>query len=260
MHVIKHVEDTFLICAWRAINTKGSMKLGILNATTPADEAVFNMPELQNFQTFFDQVAHQLTLIEYRITEGEWPTDLDACDAYLITGSPQGVYDPDPWIPALADFLCRSYAAGKRLVGICFGHQMLAHTLGGYAEKAAGGWGMGLRRFDIVNTPSWMEPPLPQGQLYFCHQDQVVRLPAAAQRLAGDAFCPNAIFAIGNQVLGIQGHPEFSTEFMALLIETLGDKAGAAVATQAAASLDEGTPHGVIVARWVVNFLQAQDA
>lgn len=252
--------DDFLVCTGTEIHAKGSMKLGILNATTPADEAVFNMPERQNFQTFFDQVAHDLTLVEYRVTEGEWPTDLHVCDAYLVTGSPQGVYDPDPWIPPLADFLRCGYAAGKKLVGICFGHQLLAHALGGHAEKATGGWGMGLRRFEIVATPPWMAPTLTQGQLYFCHQDQVVRLPAAAQRLAGDAFCPNAIFAIGDQVLGIQGHPEFSTEFMALLIDALGDKAGNAVAARAAASLHEGAPHGALVAQWVVNFLQAQTA
>lgn len=234
----------------------GTMQLGILNATTPADEAVFNMPERQNFQRFFDQVAHNLTLVEYRVTEGEFPADLHACDAYLVTGSPQGVYDPEPWIPPLADFLRSSYAAGKRLVGICFGHQLLAHTLGGHAEKAANGWGMGLRRFEIVATPSWMAPALPQGQLYFCHQDQVTRLPPAAQRLAGDAFCPNAIFAIGDQVLGIQGHPEFSTNFMALLIDALGEQAGTTVAARAAASLRDGAPHGAIVAQWVVNFLQ----
>lgn len=232
------------------------MKLGILNANTPADEALFQMPEMNNFQAFFAQVPHTLTLVEYRITEGDFPPTVTACDAYLVTGSPQGVYDAAPWIGALADFLRQSYAAGQRLVGICFGHQMLAHTLGGHAEKAAVGWGMGLHRFTMEDTPGWMTPALTQGQLYFCHQDQVMRLPADAQRLAGNAFCPNTIFAIGDQVLGIQGHPEFSTAFMATLIEALGEQAGATVAAQAAASLQTGAPDGAIVAQWVVNFLQ----
>lgn len=232
------------------------MKLGILNATTPAEEAHFQMPELANFQRFFAQTSHNLTLVEYRITEGDFPPTVTACDAYLVTGSPQGVYDPDPWIATLADFLRHSFAAGRKLVGICFGHQMLAHALGGHAEKAAAGWGMGLRRFAIAATPPWMMPAPPQGQLYFCHQDQVVRLPAGAQRLAGDAFCPNTIFVIGDQVLGIQGHPEFSTAFMARLIDALGEQAGATVAAQAAASLQSGAPDGAVVAQWVVNFLQ----
>ncbi len=232
------------------------MKLGILNATTPADEAAFALPEIKNFQAFFDAIPHQLTLIEYRVTQGEYPPHLHACDAYLITGSPQGVYDPDPWIAVLADFIRRSYAAGQKLVGICFGHQLLAHSLGGYTEKSEYGWGMGLRRFAIHAAPPWLDPPLDQGQLYFCHQDQVVRLPAAAQRLASHATCPNAMFVMGNQVLGIQGHPEFSPTYMAELIDILAPTAGQSIATQAAASLQTGAPHATTVAHWVVNFLQ----
>lgn len=232
------------------------MRLGILNATTPADEELFATREIENFQVFFDQVPHALCLTEYRVTEGKFPQALQECDAYLLTGSPQGVYDPDPWIPQLADFLQQSYAAGQKLVGICFGHQMLAHTLGGHTEKSEKGWGMGLRSFDIHTTPEWMEPPLRTGQLYFCHQDQVMRLPAQAGSVAGNAFCPHAIFAIGAQVLGIQGHPEFSDAYMALLIDVLGPIAGAAAVDQAAASLDAGKPDATTVAQWIVNFLQ----
>jgi len=232
------------------------MKLGILNATTPEDEASFALPEIENFQAFFDAIPHQLTLIEYRVTQGEYPSDLHACDAYLITGSPQGVYDPDPWIPALADFIRRSYAAGRKLVGICFGHQLLAHTLGGHTEKSTHGWGMGLRCFDILAAPAWMNPPLAQGQLYFCHQDQVLRLPTQAQRLASNPACPNAIFVIGDRVLGIQGHPEFSATYMATLIGMLAPTAGDVVAAQARASLQTGDPDATTVAQWVVNFLQ----
>lgn len=232
------------------------MKLGILNATTPADEAIFAQRELDNFRAFFAQIPHRLQLFEYRVTEGDFPADLHACDAYLVTGSPQGVYDADPWISELAAFLCRSYAAGQKLVGICFGHQLLAHSLGGRAEKSVNGWGMGLRQFAIHATPPWMTPALSTGQLYFCHQDQVVCLPTQAKQIAGDAFCPNTIFVMGNQVLGIQGHPEFSAAFMATLITALGPAAGATVATKAAATLPAGAPDAAIVAQWIVNFLE----
>lgn len=232
------------------------MKLGMLNATTPADEATFALPEIKNFQAFFDSVPHQLTLIEYRVTQGEYPAALHACDAYLITGSPQGVYDQEPWIATLADFIRRSYTAGQKLVGICFGHQLLAHTLGGHTEKSSHGWGMGLRPFDILTAPPWMNPPLTQGQLYFCHQDQVVRLPPLAHRVASHATCPNAIFVIGDQVLGIQGHPEFSPAYMASLITMLTPTVGALVAQRATSSLETGAPDAMVVANWVVNFLQ----
>ncbi|MEZ4864000.1 MAG: hypothetical protein R3C14_21960 [Caldilineaceae bacterium] len=231
------------------------MKLGILNATKPQDEAAFQLWELANFQAFFDRIPHNCELIEYRVTEGEFPVST-ACDAYLITGSPQGVYDPEPWIAELATCIRGLYVAEKRLVGICFGHQMLAHTLGGHTEKSAKGWGMGLRRFTITAIQPWMDPRLETGQLYFCHQDQVARLPENAQRLAGNAFCPNAIFTIGKQVLGIQGHPEFSEEYMRALITELAPVAGAEVTLAAAATLAEGAPDDQIMARWIINFIK----
>ena len=232
------------------------MRLGILNTVTPADELTFGLREFDSFQKFLGQVSHELTLVEFRVTEGELPSEQTTCDAYLVTGSPAGVYDPEPWIAPLAEFLRQRYAAGQKLVGICFGHQLLAHALGGHAEKSAKGWGMGLRRFTLSRQRPWMVPAIEQGQLYFCHQDQVVRLPAQAEPLGGDAFCPNTIFTIGDQVLGIQGHPEFTAPVMQQLIEQLAAKAGDTVATQAHASLASGEADNRLVAQWVINFLE----
>lgn len=232
------------------------MRLGILNAITPEEEAGINAVEREQFGAFFALAPHELEFIEYRITEGEFPETPTACDAYLLTGSPQGVYDNVPWMPQLAEFIRACYAAQQKMVGICFGHQMLAHTLGGHAQKAEQGWGMGLRKFELLAQQPWMDPPLAQGQLYFCHQDQVVQLPPTAERLAGDAFCPNTIFAIGDRVLGIQGHPEFSEAFMQSLIHYLQPHVGDTVAGKAEASLAKGQADNAIIAHWVINFLK----
>lgn len=232
------------------------MRIGILNAITPAEETTIQTTEWDSFRTFFGLTPHELTLVEYRITEGEFPPTLTECDAYLITGSPQGVYDSAPWLPKLAEFIWACYTSQKKLVGICFGHQMLAHTLGGHAQKADQGWGMGLRKFDVLCNQPWMEPPLAQGALYFCHQDQVVKLPAGAERLAGDDFCPNTMFAIGQQVLGIQGHPEFTQSFMHGLIQQLQPQVGSEIAQKAAASLANEPADNAVIAHWVTNFLK----
>jgi len=232
------------------------MRLGILNAITPAEETTIKTTEWDSFRAFFGLTPHELAFVEYRITEGEFPQTLIECDAYLITGSPQGVYDSAPWLPKLAEFIWDCYAAQKKMVGICFGHQMLAHTLGGHAQKADQGWGMGLRKFDILTSAPWMEPPLTQGALYFCHQDQVVKLPAGAERLAGDDFCPNAMFAIRQQVLGIQGHPEFTRSFMHSLIHYLQPRVGHEIAQKAEASLAGDPADNAVIAHWVANFLK----
>ena len=81
---------------------------------------------------------------------GELPATLDACDAYLCTGSRASVYDEAGWIHALKDFVRQAYAAGKPFVGICFGHQMLAEALGGKTSKAPQGWGAGIHTVEVV--------------------------------------------------------------------------------------------------------------
>ncbi len=191
----------------------------------------------------------------YDVAGGQFPDPLDACDAYLITGSPKGVYDADVWIAELAAFIRDAYQAGKKLVGICFGHQILAHALGGHSGRSDKGWGLGLKTFDINMKKSWMTPGLAQCSLYFVHQDQVVRLLPGADLLGGNAFCPNLLFAIDDRVLGIQGHPEFSVAMMKDVLEARKDNLGKQVYQAAMRSMDNGKPDNRLMAQWVANFL-----
>ncbi|MEM7133653.1 MAG: GMP synthase [Chloroflexota bacterium] len=231
------------------------MQLGILNACTPQDEEEFQAEEFQNFDQFFALADHGMTLIEYRITEGEFPRTTDECDAYLITGSPKGVYDDEGWIGQLGDFIRDSYLDGKKLVGICFGHQMLAHSLGGHTEKSSKGWGIGPNTVEIAKLQPWMAPRLPQGNFYFCHQDQVMRLPEGAIQLAGNAFCPNGMFIVGKQVLGLQAHPEFTANVMHRAIELLRPMVEEEQSNIAEVRTSERQVDNEIMAQWIVNFL-----
>lgn len=237
------------------------MNLGILNACTPADEAEFGSREFPSFETFFAQTAHTLTLVEYRITEGEFPTTPDECDAYLITGSPKGVYDDEPWIAQLQQFIRDAYNHRRKLVGICFGHQILAHALGGHAEKSEKGWGAGRQVVNLLAQRPWMQPPLPTGGFYFCHQDQVKVLPAAAQRLAGNDFCPNGMFVIGDEgvdrVFGLQAHPEFTPAMMDNALTWLETQVDHKLVAQAAARTYGHTVDNAVMAQWIGNFLTA---
>lgn len=233
------------------------MKLGVLNACTPAEEVEFDGSEFESFRHFFNLIEHNLELIEYRITEGEFPA-VDECDAYLITGSPKGVYDNEPWIAELADFIHAVRAQETKLVGVCFGHQMLAHTLGGHAEKSTKGWGIGLREIEIAPSQPWMRPLLPTGHFHFCHQDQVITLPPNAQRLAGNAFCPNGMFVIGDRVLGLQAHPEITHNAMDRTIEWLEPYVEGEVLQEAASTLEEGRADSAIMAHWIANFLESE--
>lgn len=236
------------------------MKLGILNACSPKDEEEFGTTEFQSFQAFLAQAQHKLTLTEYRITEGDFPVSPDTCDAYLITGSPKGVYDEERWIGQLQEFIRAAYAARRKLVGICFGHQILAHALGGMAAKSEKGWGIGRHVVDIAAEREWMQPALPTGGFYFCHQDQVTELPAAAERLAGNSFCPNGMFVIGedgkgDRVFGLQAHPEFTPEVMGKAMTWLKTQTAPDVVAQAEVRTLGHAVDNAVMAQWIVNFL-----
>lgn len=151
-------------------------------------------------------------LVTYATHAGELPARVDACAAWVISGSRAGVYDALPWIPPLMDFVRTAYAARLPLLGICFGHQLLAAALGGRTERAPSGWGLGNVALQL--RMGARPPPRESLDLYMAHQDQVVALPPGAVWLAEAPHCQHAMFALDGHVLGLQPHPEFTTDFM----------------------------------------------
>ncbi|MDG2277963.1 MAG: amidotransferase [Pseudomonadales bacterium] len=186
----------------------------------------------------------------------ESPSRTD-CDAYLITGSRHSVYDELPWIPALVDFLREVLAAKKKILGVCFGHQLMAHFFGGEVKPADAGWAVGVHCSD-VDQQTWMVGAEKSVRLLSSHKDQVLHLPDGAQVYASNAFCPIAGFTIGNQVWTIQGHPEFLPDYAHSLMTFRRKILGEAVYAQGLASLSEVTD-AALVAEWMMNFV-AQDS
>lgn len=198
----------------------------------------------------------RLTTIEAH--QGQLPTSVTDWDAYLITGSYAGVYEKLPWINKLSQFTRKAYETGVPLVGICFGHQLLAHALGGKVQKAEVGWGLGVMETVISRHYSWMgqdhEPSVVE--LIYMHQDQVMSLPASATTFASTEICPYAGFTLGPKALALQGHPEFTPQLTERLIRELWDKFPEQQAAAALDSLSQATDH-VRVAGWVAQFLQS---
>lgn len=232
------------------------MKLGILNAIHPQKSQInWGGSPVTTYIHFIESASDTFQYAGYEVAQGELPTSPEACDAYIISGSPRGVYDQDPWIPELSQFIRDSYSAGKKLVGICFGHQILAHALGGHAEKSEKGWGLGLSTFNITKSKPWMTDEPQQCTLYFAHQDQVMRPPPEAEILGGNDFCPFAFYTIDNRVFAIQGHPEFSRGIMEDILARAEGTVDPQRRQAAIQSLNNGTPDNSLVAKWVVNFL-----
>lgn len=235
------------------------MKIAILNAIDPSKSQVnWGGSPIDAYIRFLQSAPNDFRFTGYTVALGEFPADANLYDGYVITGSPSGAYETDAWILALMDFIRQAYKLGKKLVGICFGHQIIAQALGGHVEKSAKGWGLGLKPFAVTGNKSWMNEPVTACSLYFVHQDQVLDLPPQAEHLAGNEFCPNVMYAIGEQVLGVQGHPEFTPEIMEGILASRSDALKATEVFQTAVtSLANGRPDNSRFAHWIVNFLQA---
>ncbi|KZZ00981.1 hypothetical protein A3744_28815, partial [Oleiphilus sp. HI0073] len=182
------------------------MKIGILDCDEIAPELVDDYP---NYASMFCDLLAKTTLaaeqpefIRYKACHGELPSNVSDCDAYLISGSKTGVYDEVEWREPLRILVQNIYDAGIRVVGICFGHQLLADVLGGKAEKSNKGWGIGAIEHKKQGVDGPFEDMPESLTLLFSHQDQVTQLPQGAARIYGSEFCENGAFYIPGKVLG----------------------------------------------------------
>ena len=209
------------------------------------------------FAALFDRHASQITLQPFDVCNGEFPPSLDACEAYLTTGSRFSAYDDVDWIHALKNFVRRIHEAKKPFVGVCFGHQILAEALGGEVAKAESGWGVGVHNIEIIKSEFWMRPERSSCELQYMHQDQVTRLPEDGVIIGRSEHCPVAMFRAGDSTLGIQAHPEFTKAYSEALLLDRVERIGEAHVKAALASLDQTTDESV-VARWIVEFLEGR--
>ncbi len=190
----------------------------------------------------------------FDVTAGQYPADPEAYAAYVITGSSAGVYDPLPWIAPLEDFLRRVRGRAK-LVGICFGHQIMAQAFGGTVRRSEKGTAHGLHHYAVTAPEPWMDGAASIA-IAVSHQDQVIDPPAEARVLGGSAFTPNGVLAYGADAVSFQCHPEFEPAFAAALIELRrASFADPAEADALIASL-QGDNDRSRVADWIRAFLQ----
>jgi GMP synthase-like glutamine amidotransferase len=188
------------------------MLIGILQ-TGHAPDAL--RPTHGDYPDLFEQLLkdRDLTFRTWPVVDGDFPEGPHAAQGWLITGSRHGAYEDHPWIPPLETLIRDIHAEGVPMVGICFGHQIIAQALGGKVEKFPGGWSVGRTEYDwggeTVALNAW-------------HQDQVTERPEGAKVVASSPFCENAGLVYGDRILTVQAHPEFHGPFLRDLIEKRG--------------------------------------
>jgi GMP synthase (glutamine-hydrolysing) len=231
------------------------MKLGILICDQVHDQL---QPEFGDypamFQGIIEQVNPQIELQFFSAVDRQLPSDIDVCDVYMTSGSRWGVNDDSLWIRELEQFIRRLYDGDKGFVGICFGHQLIATSLGGRVGKSGKGWGVGIYRSGSIIEKSWMSPFKDTLNVVVSHQDQIVELPAQTEVLASNEFCPYSMIQVNDHFLGIQGHPEFSRGYSLALMNSRKDRIPASVITQGTASLSHVADDQLSMG-WLLNFL-----
>ncbi|MEM1111695.1 MAG: type 1 glutamine amidotransferase [Pseudomonadota bacterium] len=232
------------------------MKLGLLDAVPPEYEGVTDKSDPEYFRELFGAAVDDTAKMPaYVASAGELPAELDECDAYLITGSPRSVYEDVVWIHQLQDFVQRCFDAGKPLVGICFGHQLIAQALGGKVQHAEQGWLLGLNAIQVREQMSWMSSYQQDCALYYFNHDQVVELPPGATLLAGSDLCPNGMYTIGSKVLSLQPHPEHVRASIVAFLHEIRDRLTPEEFSKAEDSLDQGAPDAALFGAWIWQFL-----
>jgi len=234
------------------------MKLTILEtgrAPGPLADIYPRYPEMVS--ALLSRVDDGMTFETVSLWDGASPPPAEGLEAVLITGSPFGVYDSPPWIEPLRQFIREARDRRLPMVGICFGHQIIADSLGGAVRKSEKGWGVGRHTYSIIEQAPWMRDAGDSFSLVASHQDQVIVPPPGARTLARSAHTDHAMLSWTDApVLTLQGHPEFSDSFAAALYNA---RRGAALSddmTDAAIESLGQADDNDMVAEWIAGFLR----
>lgn len=231
------------------------MRLAILETDVLRDEL---RPRYEGygrmFVELFERIGSGWEMEIFSVIRGEYPESFHRYDAFLVTGSQHDAFDDADWILRLKTYLHTLYRQAVPLVGICFGHQLLAHALGGKADRAEGGWGLGVMTFQVQTPAPFLDSEEPV-KLIMSHRDQVLKIPENTHLLLSNDFCPFAAFYRPDRLLALQGHPEFGVDYARALLAFRADQISPTQRAQVEASF-EVAHQGERVGLWIKRFLE----
>lgn len=214
-----------------------------------------NYPEM--FANLFFKLSVVVDFDIFDVTVKEYPQDYDIYDGFIITGSKATAFDNLDWIRKLKQEIVKLYEKNMKIIGICFGHQILAQALGGKVARGPDGFAVGVRNVEILHQKPWMSPHHHYLSLLFYHQDMVVELPKDAELISTSDYCKVQMFCINNHILGIQAHPEMLKVHNHALIKEYQDDIKSEF--QHALESLRIRDNSLIMAHWMANFFEYKD-
>ncbi|GGK58712.1 glutamine amidotransferase-related protein [Amphritea balenae] len=238
------------------------MKIGILATGITPDEL---LGQHGSYADMFVQLFNQADVcFEYEVFEvrdDHFPASAEQCDGWIITGSKFNVDENRGWMQQLKELILEIDGTGKPLVGICFGHQIIAEAFKGKVEAFDGGWGVGLHSYQLSGENSFIKNDVGSFTISAMHRYQVTEKPVNARVFAESDFCKYAGLVYGDNILTFQAHPEFNVSYETELValrkgEVIPDDTadiGLASLRQEGAATDS-----VQVAGWMADFIRQQ--
>jgi GMP synthase-like glutamine amidotransferase len=214
------------------------------------------------FGMYYDMIRHMFETVDgafefdnFDCRQGRYPDDINLYDFYITTGSKVSVYEDEPWIHKLITFVQQLDSHKKKLIGICFGHQIISMAYHKQVVKSDKGWGIGVVVNRIVAAPDWMSEKRHEFNLIASHQDQVTTLPEGAVVIAKSDFCPFFMVQWNDHFLSVQGHPEWNTAYSRTLIN---NKRAIIPSERIESGLESLSikPDNELLARWIVDFVK----
>ena len=230
------------------------MKIAILqcdNVMEKFQEDFGNYPEM--ITDLLNSVENNLEIGTFDVQKGEYPQNINDWELFITTGSKASVNDNEVWILDLIEFTKLLGVTKKKLMGICFGHQIIALARGRSVEESDKGWGIGIASNDILIQTDWMDNEQIELKLIVSHKEQINQLPQGAMVIAQSDFCPYFMVQWDDHFLSVQGHPEWNKLYSKTLMNDRRSIIPVKRIEQGLASLEKNINNQQF-ARWIINF------